>query len=222
MTDDRRDQAEEGRSGVGESQFGGQRDKADRSRQSSQYSGGGGGAQAGASEGSELATREGRARGIPPMGRVFDPWRGFQSDVERIFENFFGVATSPFSMLSRPFTNYGENALVIPSVDVKESDNAIEITAELPGIKEDDIELTLRDGILTLRGEKRVEREDKADNYHMTERRFGSFQRSFRLPEQVNHEACEANYENGVLHIVLPKREGSTERSHRIKIGRRQ
>lgn len=221
MTDDRRDQAE-GRTGETDSGEGGdtgssqtresgQNHDIESDRRGARASGGG-----------ELSRREGRYREPTAMARAFDPWRGFQSDVERMFENFFGTASTPFSLFSRPFTSGSEGALVVPSVDVKESDNAIEITAELPGIKEEDIELTLRDGVLTLRGEKRVERDDKDNNYHMTERRFGAFQRSFRLPEDVDNKACEANYENGVLHIFLPKREGASDRGQRIEIGRRQ
>lgn len=180
------------------------------------------------SAGSQQATDPGTGQGGRgqalsrwPSLRALDPWTGFRSEMERMFENFFG-SVSPFAAFSHPSFRSTEGGFMVPRVDVKESDDAIEITAELPGIKEDDIELTFRDGILTLRGEKRQEREEQeGGNVYFSERRYGNFERSFRIPDSVQQDACEATFENGVLHITLPKRETQSEQGHRIPIARR-
>lgn len=166
--------------------------------------------------GSEGATPS-RMSSVSPL----DPWSGFRSEMERMFESFLGSMT-PFSAFSRPAFGAFGSGFMMPQVDVTERDDAVEITAELPGMREEDIELTLRDGILTISGEKRQERkEGEGGNIHFSERRYGRFERSFRVPDNVQPDACKASFENGVLHVVLPKRGETSDRSRRIPIGRR-
>jgi HSP20 family protein len=108
----------------------------------------------------------------------------------------------------------------MPRVDVSESENEYEVTAELPGIDEKDVELTLADNVLTIRGEKKVEREekDKDKNYYMSERSFGSFRRAVPLPAEVDEDRVEANFKNGVLTVHLPKSPQAQARTRRIEV----
>lgn len=94
-----------------------------------------------------------------------------------------------------------------PVVDLVERPDKYEITAELPGLDEKNIEVKLVNGSLVISGEKKEEKEEKDANYHVSERRYGSFQRTFRLPEGVDAAKIEANFRNGVLTVALPKNE---------------
>lgn len=107
--------------------------------------------------------------------------------------------------------------MLAPALDVHQDDDVIEITAELPGVKEEDIDLTVEDGVLTLRGEKRSERSDEEHGY--TERSYGTFVRRITLPPNVDEDACSADFENGVLKITLPTSEQKT-RGRQIQLGR--
>jgi HSP20 family protein len=107
-------------------------------------------------------------------------------------------------------------------MDVKETDKEIVIEAELPGMEEKDVSLTLQEGVLTVQGEKKIEYDEDKENYHMMERRYGSFQRSLRLPDTVDEDKVEARFENGVLRITFSKRPeaGGAQRKIEIKTGK--
>jgi HSP20 family protein len=92
-----------------------------------------------------------------------------------------------------------------PAVDIVDKENAYELSAELPGMDENSIDVKFADGTLTIKGEKRDEREEKKKNFHLAERRYGSFQRSFSVPGGVDADRIEANFKNGVLTVTLPK-----------------
>src|SRR5690606_24891284 len=94
---------------------------------------------------------------------------------------------------------------ILPAVDIAEKEKAYEITAELPGLDESDIEVSVSNGTLTIRGEKREESEEKQKDYYLSERRYGAFQRSFALPDGINVEKIEASFRKGLLTITLPK-----------------
>jgi HSP20 family protein len=102
--------------------------------------------------------------------------------------------------------------------DLSETDEALEMTAELPGIDEKDVELVLSDGVLTLKGEKRVEKEKKETDYYLSERRFGTFTRSMRLPETVDPNKIKATFDKGVLKVVVPKRAEAKAKKKKIAI----
>ncbi len=104
--------------------------------------------------------------------------------------------------------------------DLSETDDALEITAELPGIDEKDVELVLADGMLTLKGEKRAEKETKEKEYHLSERRFGAFTRSMRLPESVDPDKIKASFDKGVLKVIVPKRAEAKAKKRKIAIAR--
>jgi HSP20 family protein len=93
----------------------------------------------------------------------------------------------------------------MPKVDVAETSDEIRVTAELPGMKEDDVEVTLSDGGLVIQGEKRIEKEEKEKNYYRVERSYGKFHRSIPLPGKVDDKNVNASFQNGVLTITLPK-----------------
>jgi len=100
-----------------------------------------------------------------------------------------------------------------PAADVYETDTAIVINAELPGVNKDNISVDLKEGILTLKGERSEESEEKKESVYRKERRYGRFERAFRLPEGVKTEAITADYKDGVLKIGIPKPEAATPRT---------
>ena len=126
----------------------------------------------------------------------FDPFREFNPWNERM-GNFFGKGWET------PVSTTAWN----PSVDIFENDNDVVIKAELPGMNAKDIEVKLENNILVLKGERRFEKEAKEENYYRIEREYGSFSRAFSLPAAVNGDKVTAEYKDGVLTIVLPKKE---------------
>jgi HSP20 family protein len=103
-----------------------------------------------------------------------------------------------------------------PAVDIYEDETHLVLTAEVPGINEKDIEIKLEDNTLSIHGERKMEKETKEENYHRIERAYGSFYRSFTLPNYIDKEKIRAEHENGVLKIIMPKREELKPRKVRI------
>jgi HSP20 family protein len=110
--------------------------------------------------------------------------------------------------------------MLSPKIDVGETKDAIEVTAELPGVDEKDLDLTLADGVLTVRGEKKSAREeqDKDKNWHVVERSYGSFSRTIPLPFDPDPAKVEAKFDKGVLHIHLPKPAEVAKKQQKIEI----
>jgi len=106
----------------------------------------------------------------------------------------------------------------IPAVDVRESKDALEITAELPGLDPKEVEVSVENGILTLKGSRTFEKASEGETYHRVERAYGSFERSFSVPTNVDASKVQALYRQGVLHLTLPKREESKPKAIAIKI----
>jgi HSP20 family protein len=131
----------------------------------------------------------------------YDPFRdlrSLQDEVNRLFS----------TNLSRSFGDEGiARGAWNPSVDIFENKDQIVLEAELPGMNREDFELTIENNVITLRGERRFEKKDESDNNHRVERSYGSFTRSFTLPQTVSAESAVAEYKNGVLRVTLPKRE---------------
>ena len=119
--------------------------------------------------------------------------------------NLFGFY-SPFFALQRT-RNDADGYNWVPSVDVSETDNGFEVRAELPGVAKDDLHISVKDDLLTLSGEKRQENVDDAQNYRRVERRYGSFQRRFTLPSEVETDDIKAEFSDGVLTLSIPKPE---------------
>jgi HSP20 family protein len=140
------------------------------------------------------------------------PWTPFETlrrEIDRIFDSFhLGVRDFPFGRrafeLDLPWSREAGFA-VAPAVDVAEKDKEYEITAELPGMDEKDIEVKLANNTLTVKGEKKEEKEEREKDYYVSERRYGSFVRSFQLPVGVDAGKIEATFAKGVLTVKLPK-----------------
>jgi HSP20 family protein len=123
-----------------------------------------------------------------------NPFAFLQQEIDRLFEGF-----------GRSFPAFGTGGTALPRMDVSETDKAIEVTAELPGLEAKDVQLNLADNILTIRGEKKSEREEKEKDYHLVERSFGSFARSVQLPDGVKPEDVSAEIAKGVLKVTVKK-----------------
>ncbi len=105
----------------------------------------------------------------------------------------------------------------LPAVDIRETDDALIVTAELPGIDKKDVHLDIRDGVLTISGERKYEKDVKEENVHRIERAYGRFSRSFALPRNVDTDKVEAKMDKGVLEIRLPKKESAKPKAIEIK-----
>jgi HSP20 family protein len=155
-----------------------------------------------------------RSDGGRLVSRYADPFQALRSEMDRLFEDFFGGTVGfPRNLPSLP----AERALT-PRLDVKENEKEIVVQADLPGIDEKDINLTLQNGILSLTGEKKSERDEKRENYHLMERSYGSFQRSIRLPEGIDEDRVQARFDKGVLTVTLPKRPELAKAQKKIEI----
>jgi len=114
-------------------------------------------------------------------------------------------------------TLFGEEEMVVPHFDISETEKEYMISGEIPGIDVKDLNVTLTDGIITIKGEKKKETEEKEENYHRIERHYGSFERSFRVPDKVKTDKLDANYKDGVLKLTLPKAEISEVKKIEVK-----
>jgi HSP20 family protein len=158
-----------------------------------------------------------------PAPAEWHPFETLRREVDRLFDDFgLGRWQSPtFARSSSdldPFWRTGISWPKAPAVDVAETDKAYEVTAELPGMDESNIEVKLADDVLTIKGEKKEEKEEKNKDYYVSERRFGSFQRSFTVPAGVDAGKIEANFKNGVLTITLPKSAQAQKSEKKIEI----
>lgn len=144
--------------------------------------------------------------------RELEPFREFgrmKREMDRLWNSFFGGGL-------RRRTD--EDGGWLPSLDISETKNDLVVKAELPGMDPKDIDISLSDGSLTIKGEKKQEREEKEENYHFIERSYGSFCRSVRLLKEVKHDKVNASFKNGVLKIVLPKSEEAKKKEVKIKV----
>ena len=140
----------------------------------------------------------------------YDPFRELRSLQDEMTRLFTGVAPAQFN---REEMTHGAWA---PSVDIFEDKDRLILEAELPGMNRDDFEISVENNVITLRGERKFEKKTEGDNYHRVERSYGSFTRSFTLPQTVTADGATADFENGVLRVSLPKREETKAR--RIEI----
>jgi HSP20 family protein len=140
----------------------------------------------------------------------FEPFRGFgtlQDQVNRLFNESFRA--------------HGEESALTtwaPAVDIYETPNELVVKADLPDVNEKDIDIRVENNLLTIRGERKVEKSVSEENFLRVERTYGSFSRSFSLPNTVNSEAIGADYKNGVLTVTLPKREESKPRQVKVNV----
>jgi len=144
-------------------------------------------------------------RSLLPVGRdrqnntKAEPFFSLQREIDRLFDDF----GRGFPALTR-FGN-GNGGKLMPSIDVVETDKEIEITAELPGLEEKDVQLNVADNLLTIRGEKKAEKEEKDKDYRIVERSYGAFERTLELPAGVDADAIKASIAKGVLKVTVQK-----------------
>jgi HSP20 family protein len=139
-----------------------------------------------------------------------DPFVAFRREVDRMFDDFLNGG--PFGI--RPWAATS----VSPTIDVSDGEKELIVTAELPGLDENDFEVTLAGDVLTIKGEKKVENENRNGSAYYVERRFGSFSRSVRLPFEAGDQQVEAQYDKGVLTIRVPKPAGAQRQVRRIEV----
>ncbi|HUI11568.1 MAG TPA: Hsp20/alpha crystallin family protein [Bacteroidota bacterium] len=133
-----------------------------------------------------------------------------RKEIDRLFDNLFhgdlADTTSAFT------------SAWVPAVDIAEHEGEFVVRMELPGVKKDDVKITMQEGVLSVKGEKKQEKEAKGLDYHRVERSYGSFQRSFTLPTAVKAENIDASYRDGVLEITLPKAEEAKPKQIDVKV----
>jgi HSP20 family protein len=134
-------------------------------------------------------------------GRESNPFATLQREVDRLFDDF----TRGFAAPRWPTLATWGTPDLMPSMDVTETDKEIEITAELPGLEEKDVQINLAENVLTIKGEKKEEKEEKDKNYHLLERSYGSFSRTLELPAGIDADAVKATMAKGVLKVTVAK-----------------
>ena len=153
---------------------------------------------------------------VAPEGNLEDSWTELHRRMDRLFDEFFegfGAGLSWPALARRE-----ERFALSPSVDVSETDDEVRVTADLPGIDEKDLQVTLEDGLLTIRGEKQHESEEKKRNYHLVERSYGTFHRAIPLPAGIDPDQVKASFKKGVLTVSVRKTPESKARQRRIEI----
>ena len=154
--------------------------------------------------------------------REWRPSETLRREIDRVFDDFGGgFWRSPFrrSVFDvEPFWRRELTWTTTPAMDVAETDKAYEITAELPGMSESDVEVVAANGVLTIKGEKKEEKEEKKKDYYLSDRRYGSFERRMQLPEHVEAPKIEAAFKKGVLTVTLPKKPEAQKPAKKIEV----
>ncbi len=156
----------------------------------------------------------------PARAERISPFDSLRQEIDRLFDDFrpFGWRTpSTRSLLDMPSMRTTE-WMVAPAMDLVEKDGAYEISAELPGLDENNVEVKVANDVLTIKGAKKEEKEEKDKDYHLSERRYGSFQRSFYIPEGVNVDKITADFSKGVLTVGLPKTPEAKKAEKKIEV----
>jgi HSP20 family protein len=154
----------------------------------------------------------GRSTGLSRARTDTDPFTSLRREMDRMFDDFTRGWVVP--------ATFGTSGMLSPKVNVAETDKGLEVTADLPGIDQKDIEINLADGILTLKAEHKAEKEEKDEkkHYHLVERSFGTFMRSFELPFEADTDKVEASFEKGVLKISVPRSAAAEKQVKKIAI----
>ena len=154
--------------------------------------------------------------------QAWRPLGALRREIDRLFEDFdrdfwrLPFRRSLFDI--EPLWRRELSWAAAPAVDIIEKDNAYEVTVELPGLDEKNIEVKLVNGSLTIKGEKKEEKEEKKKDYYLHERHFGSFERSFRIPDTVQADKIEAAFKKGVLTVTLPKKPEVVKPEKKIEV----
>jgi HSP20 family protein len=158
----------------------------------------------------------------PPARAVADPWNIFRPEMDRLFDRFasgFGFPSLRRMLDVEPSWRYeAPFSITAPAVDVTDDENAYRITAELPGMTEKDVDVSIAGDTLVLKGEKRQEREEKEKNRYLAERTYGAFHRSFVLPEGIDRDKISAEFSKGILTLTLPKTPDAQKQQKKIEV----
>lgn len=162
-----------------------------------------------------VATHQRRAltpfRDLPPLGVPVD-W--LRTELDRLFEGFGQPAPSLFK-----FADRGE-PVPVPALEITQDETGYKLTAELPGLTEQDVDVSVADGVLLISGEKKEEGERKDKGFLFSERRYGAFERRIALPADVDHNGISAQFKDGILTVMLAKDRDTSARSRKIEIGK--
>lgn len=168
-------------------------------------------------ETSKVPVKNEAAQPTRTPGAAWHPFQALHQEIDRLFADFGrGFPSLGRDRFAGPFWGAGHD--LFPAVDVADSGAGYQITAELPGIDEKDVEVTVAEGVLTIKGEKKAEKEEKKKDYYRAERSFGAFQRSFELPDSVDQAKIDANFQKGVLTVTLPKTIAAQNAAKKIAI----
>lgn len=143
-----------------------------------------------------------------PMRQMFNPGR----DMERFINSMWGGSLRDRDEADSMCGTW------VPPVNILEREDGVEITIEMPGVETKDVEVTVEDGVLSIKGERRFEDAAEGETYHRVESSFGAFERRFTVPTSVNPGKIEARFKNGVMTLALPKREESKPRTVKVKV----
>jgi len=166
---------------------------------------------------SKVPVTQERASGTSPSLQPWQPLESLHREIDRLFDEF-GHGWPAFRGSLFGAEPLWPRGLVAPAVDVTEDERTYEVTAELPGMDEKNIEVKVADGSLTIKGEKKEEKEKKRKDYYLHERHSGSFQRSFALPKGVDTNKIEAAFKKGVLTVTLPKTAEAQKSQKKIEV----
>jgi HSP20 family protein len=156
-----------------------------------------------------MALRSLIARGSPTGLAFRDPFALFTRDMDRLLQEAFGR-----TLANAPMADYGAGL----KLDVTENEKEVTVTAECAGVDEKDIDVAFNDGVLTIKGEKKFEKDEKTETLHLVERSYGSFSRSIAIPAEISADKIEATFAKGVLTIALPKQAKAIEKAKKIEI----
>lgn len=163
----------------------------------------------------ETVPAKGGGSSVPAASGEWTPFESLRREIDRIFDDFHPL---DWRWPSMRHGAQGRNWPLAPAMDLVEREGEYEITAELPGIAEKDVEVKVVNRMLTIRGEKSEEKEEKQKDYFLSERRFGSFQRSFQLPEGADADKIDAHFAKGVLTVRVPKAAEAQKPEKKISI----
>lgn len=151
-------------------------------------------------------------------GRSLAPLTGLRSEIDALFDSF--LTGTPFGAQWRSEVPWAVPGAGAPAIDVADTDDQVRIQAELPGLREDDIDVRLADGAITISGEKKKSEEhgEQDGGYRVSERYYGAFSRTIPLPEGIDRDNIDASFDKGVLTVTVPKTAEARESTRRIKV----
>jgi HSP20 family protein len=168
---------------------------------------------------SEIEVKHEKAQPAPVPADPWAPLTSLRSEIDRLFDDFgSGSWRQPLSRRMQGLLPVMREWPHSPAVELVECDGEFRITAELPGMTPEDVDIKLGDGTISIRGEKSEEKKEEKEDYLLSERRYGSFQRSLPLPSGIDTDAVAANFANGILTVTLPKSAEAKQKERKIEV----